>query len=51
MTTEGLDKSIEKYQDFPKKGILFRDILPLLANPELFSKVIDSMADSKIFLE
>jgi len=50
MTTEGLDKSIEEYQDFPKKGILFRDILPLLANPELFSKVIDSMADSKIFL-
>ena len=49
MTTDGLEKSIEDYQDFPKKGILFRDIFPLLTNPELFSKVIESMAGSKIF--
>ena len=49
MTTNGLEKSIENYQDFPKKGILFRDIFPLLTNPELFSKVIESMAGSKIF--
>lgn len=28
--------------DFPEQGILFRDITPLLSNPELFQKVIDS---------
>ena len=28
------DKWIEGYPDFPKKGILFRDISPLLASPE-----------------
>lgn len=49
MTTDSLDKSIEEYEDFPKKGILFRDIFPLLSNPNLFSKVIESMASSNIF--
>ena len=28
------DQWIEGYPDFPKKGILFRDISPLLASPE-----------------
>ena len=28
------DQWIEGYTDFPKKGILFRDISPLLASPE-----------------
>ena len=49
MTLQDLDKSIARYADFPKKGIIFRDIFPLLTNPELFSRVIDSMADSNIF--
>ena len=40
---------IDAYPDFPKSGILFRDISPLLANPmgmklakEKFCEVIDS---------
>ena len=28
------DQWIDNYPDFPKKGILFKDISPLLASPE-----------------
>jgi adenine phosphoribosyltransferase len=31
--------------DFPKKGIIFKDITPLLQDRELFSKTIDLFAD------
>ena len=31
---EDLQKWIESYPDFPSKGVLFRDISPLLADPE-----------------
>lgn len=31
--------------DFPKEGILFRDITPVLEHPEAFRQVIDSLAD------
>lgn len=30
--------------DFPKPGILFKDITPILGDPELFGRVIDWMA-------
>ena len=30
--------------DFPKKGISFKDISPLLRNPEAFSSCIDDLA-------
>ncbi len=32
---------IRDVPDFPKPGILFKDITPVLANPEAFQKVID----------
>ena len=35
--------SIRIIKDFPKKGIDFYDIASLLANPDIFSKVIDEM--------
>ena len=47
--TEPLKKLIKDHLDFPKKGIVFRDILPLLQQPEIFSKVIEDMSKSKIF--
>jgi len=43
MVTEEVDlrKLIQEYPDFPKKGILFRDISPVLLNP----KALESIAD------
>jgi adenine phosphoribosyltransferase len=35
---------IESVPDFPKPGILFRDISPLLASPAAFSTAIDQLA-------
>lgn len=37
-------KYIATIPDFPKKGILFRDITPTLEDPEAFQAVIDEMA-------
>lgn len=31
--------------DFPKKGIVFKDITPLLADPKAFGAAIDAMAE------
>ena len=36
---------IRDIPDFPKPGILFKDITPLLASPEAFREVIRRMAD------
>ncbi|MCX7641915.1 MAG: adenine phosphoribosyltransferase [Elusimicrobiales bacterium] len=42
--TKELQNEIKKFirdvPDFPKKGILFRDITPFLENPEIFKKTI-----------
>ena len=46
---EHLKKLINDYIDFPIKGIVFKDILPLLQHPEIFSKVIEEMSISTIF--
>ncbi len=47
MTAAQLDiKSlIMDVPDFPKKGIVFKDITPLLAHPEAFKRTIDMMAE------
>ena len=47
--TKDLKKLIKDHQDFPIKGIVFKDVLPLLQQPEIFSKVIEDMSKSKIF--
>lgn len=39
-----LEEQIRSIPDFPKKGILFRDITTLLNNKEAFRKVIDEFA-------
>ncbi len=36
---------IRSIPDFPKPGIMFRDITPLLAAPEAFKEVIDRFVD------
>lgn len=44
MTIELLKSSIREISDFPKKGILFRDITPLLQNHKLMTETADLMA-------
>lgn len=42
---ERLAALVEPVQDFPKPGILFRDITPLLANPVEFGLAIEMMSE------
>ncbi|ABO18064.1 adenine phosphoribosyltransferase [Prochlorococcus marinus] len=49
MLEKNLKNTIKSYPDFPKKGILFRDILPVFQNPSIFNKLIESMIDKKIY--
>jgi adenine phosphoribosyltransferase len=39
-----LQNIITEYADFPKKGILFRDISPILKNPSAMSHCVDEFA-------
>ena len=47
--TENLKDYIKDYINFPKSGIIFKDILPLLQYPDVFSRVIEEMSSSQIF--
>lgn len=38
-------RAIRDIPDFPKPGIIFKDITPLLADGKLFTKTIDLLAD------
>ena len=38
-----LERYIRSIPDWPKKGILFRDITPLLADPRVFAAAIDAL--------
>jgi adenine phosphoribosyltransferase len=40
-----LRRIIRDVPDFPKKGVVFKDISPLLASPTAFKKAIDMMAE------
>jgi adenine phosphoribosyltransferase len=42
---EKLSGAIRDVPDFPKPGIVFKDITPLLGDPELFSLIGDVLAD------
>ena len=43
MLSERLKNSIKDYPDFPKKDIIFKDISPIIADPILFSDLIDKI--------
>ena len=45
ITSVDLKKYIRDIPDFPKAGILFRDITPLLGNPEAFRSALEQLAD------
>ena len=40
-----LRRIIRDVPDFPRKGVVFKDITPLLASPEAFKRAIDLMAE------
>lgn len=37
-----ISSSLRAYENFPKEGIVFRDISPILENPQLFAEIIDT---------
>jgi adenine phosphoribosyltransferase len=45
MDGTNLQEYIRSIPDWPKKGILFRDITPLLADPKAFTAAIDALCD------
>ena len=42
---------IRKIPDFPKQGIMFQDITPLLSNSQAFNLVITHMIDSSVHFD
>ena len=42
---------IGSYPDFPKKGILFKDIFPILSEPKVFASLINNMIKLESFKE
>jgi adenine phosphoribosyltransferase len=41
-----LKNYIAQIPDFPKKGINFKDISPILQNPEVLAYVIDKLSEN-----
>lgn len=48
MDAEKLEKALRRVPDFPKKGIVYIDITPILQDPELFQLTIDLLAEKYI---
>ena len=49
MTSKHLKQLITEYINFPKQGIIFKDILPILEHPDIFEDLINNMSAGKIF--
>ena len=45
---KNLEDLIATYKDFPKKGIYFKDLLPIVQDPEVFKDLIFKMSSSQI---
>ena len=48
MNINNLKSAIDSYKDFPQEGIVFRDVLPILRQPDIFSDLINKMSSSKV---
>ena len=51
MLSDRLKNSIKNYPDFPKKGINFKDISPIISDPDLFSELIEKISEYSFFKE
>ena len=49
MLIDQLKEAIETYPNFPTKGIMFKDLTPILRNPDLFNKLIKKMSNASLF--
>ena len=49
--TKSLKEAFKSHPDFPKPGILFCDILPVLRNPDLFNSLIREFEKIKFVLD
>ena len=49
MLQDEIKKTIKDYPNFPKEGIIFKDILPIFENPQLFQKLILAISKNEIF--
>ena len=49
MLIDQLKAAIETYPNFPTKGIMFKDLTPILRNPDLFNKLIKKMSNASLF--
>jgi adenine phosphoribosyltransferase len=45
-TPEGLKRYVRDVPDYPQKGIVFRDITPLLGDKKIFKEVVELMSKS-----
>ena len=43
-----LEDLILTYKDFPEKGIVFKDVLGIIQEPDVFKELISKMSESKI---
>ena len=48
MKNNKLKLVIDSYKDFPQEGIVFRDVLPILRDPDIFSELIHEMSSSSV---
>lgn len=44
MNLDAVKKAIRDVPDFPEKGIIFKDITPVLSDPELFREILEDLA-------
>ena len=49
MLAERLKSELKDYPDFPKKGIIFKDISPILINPDIFNELIENMSKRSVY--
>ena len=46
-----LEKLISTYENYPKAGVNFRDVVEIAQHPSIFRQLIFEMADSKLIKE
>ena len=45
---KNLESLIKTYNDFPQKGIAFKDVLGIIQDPEVFRELILKMSSNKV---